>query len=249
MRRCTGFMCIMGMLCLLFCGNAYAQVNKADSSSQPNALKNSLSLFYGSIGKESPLFNGPEYYYYDPVIKGNAYYADINAFTPGSVTYDNVLFTGVPMLYDLYGDNVVAVLYNHFTKYTLVKDKVASFDFLDHHFVRIDTATYLADPTIKPGFYDEIYNGRSQVLVKWSKNIQTTNGGQSSETYFSQSKSYFIKKNNLYYSFSSQGTLLDILKDKKKELQQYIRANQIKYRDNPEEAMVKIASYYDHLIK
>ena len=78
--------------------------------------------------------------------------------------------------------------------------------------------------------------------------MQTSTGGlDGPESYFDPAIDYYIRKNNTYYSVSSQGSMLTILKDKKKELQQYIRANQIKFRKDPEEAMVKIASYYDHL--
>jgi len=83
---------------------------------------------------------------------------------------------------------------------------------------------------------------------KGQKNIQTsTSGILGPEAYFNPVKDYYVRKNNTYYSFSGQGSLLDVLKDKKKEIQQYIKANQIKFRQDPEEAMVKIASYYDHL--
>jgi hypothetical protein len=247
MRRCTFYPLITGILCLGICARVAGQVAPADNGSQQNALNNTVSLFYASIGKQSPLYNGTEYYFYDPIIKGNAYYSDVNAFTPGSVFYDNVHFTGVPMLYDIYGDQVVILLYNHFTKCTLIKDKVSSFDFLDHHFIRIDTVTFLNNPVIKPGYYDELYVGHLQVLARHSKSIQVSSAGQTSESYFNYSKDYYIRKNNIYYSFSSQGALIDILKDKKKEIQKYLKENQIKYRRNPEEAVVKIASYYDHL--
>ena len=247
MRRCTFYPLITGMLCLVINSRAIGQAAPVDSSSQKNALNNTVSLYYSSIGKQSALYNGTEYYFYDPIIKGNAYYADVNAFTAGSVFYDNIHFSGVPMLYDIYGDQVVVFLYNHFTKYTLIKDKVSNFDFLDHHFVRIDTVTFLNNPVIKPGYYDELYGGHLQILARHSKNIQTSSSGQTSESYFNYTKDYFIRKNNIYYSFSGQGALLDILKDKKKEIQKYLKENQIKYRRNPEEAMVKIASYYDHL--
>ena len=247
MRRCAFYLLITGILCVVVSMRVSGQVAPSDSSSQQNALNNTVSLFYSSIGKESPLFNGTEYYFYDPTIKGNAYYADVNAFTPGAVNYDNIEFRNVPMLYDIYADQVVILLYNNFSKLTLIKDKVSSFDFLNQHFVRIDTVTFLNNPAIKPGYYGELYNGHVQVLAKWSKNIQNSPITEAIESYFNAEKDFFIKKNNIYYSFSGQGALLDILKDKKKELQKYIKQNQIKYRRNPEEAMVKIASYYDHL--
>src|ERR1700733_231268 len=217
MRRCTFYPLITGMLCLVINSRAIGQAAPVDSSSQKNALNNTVSLYYSSIGKQSALYNGTEYYFYDPIIKGNAYYADVNAFTAGSVFYDNIHFSGVPMLYDIYGDQVVVFLYNHFTKYTLIKDKVSNFDFLDHHFVRIDTVTFLNNPVLKPGYYDELYGGHLQILARHSKNIQTSSSGQTSESYFNYTKDYFIRKNNIYYSFSGQGELLGILKDKRKE--------------------------------
>jgi hypothetical protein len=142
------------------------------------------------------------------------------------------------------------LLYNHFSKFSLVNQKVKSFDFLDHHFVNINADTLGVNTIIKTGFYDELYGGKSQVLVKRSANLQTTPGGAGGpETYFNLTVDYYVRKNNTYYPISSQGSLLSVFKDKKKELQQYIRSNEIKYRKEPEDAMVKIATYYDHLIK
>src|ERR1700744_3244078 len=108
MRRCTFLLLTTGLLCLMLNSVVMAQVTtSADTGSQQNAVKNARTLFYASVGKQSSLYNGTEYYLYDPNIKGNAYYADVNAFTPGSVTYNNTHFDGVPMLYDVYGDQVV----------------------------------------------------------------------------------------------------------------------------------------------
>ncbi len=248
MRKPIYLSLIVSLTCAVISQKSFAQVARTDSSSQQNALNNTLTLFYSSIGNQSPLYNGPEYYFYDPIIKGNAYFSNVNAFTPGSIFYDGLLFNGVPMLYDIYSDKVVVLLYNHFSKFSLIQERVKSFDFLDHHFININADTLNVNAVVKSGFYDELYNGKSQVLVKRSKNMQTTTGGlEGPESYFDPAVSYYIRKNNIYYSFSSQGSMLTVLKDKKKELQQYIRANQINFRKEPEEAMVKIASYYDHL--
>ena len=248
MRKPFYLSVIICLTCAIISKKSFAQVARTDSSSQQNALNNTLTLFYSSIGDQSPLFNGPEYYFYDPTLKGNAYFEDINAFAPGSVFYDGLLFKGVPMLYDLYTDKVVVLLYNHFSMFSLIPERVKSFDYLNHHFININADTLNNNTLIKSGFYDQLYHGKLEILAKRTKSIQTSSGGaQGTESYFSPSKDYFLKKNNIYHSFSSQGSLLDLLKDRKKELQQYIKANQIKYRANPEEAMVKIASYYDHL--
>jgi len=173
---------------------------------------------------------------------------DVNAFTTGAVYYDGSYYRGVPMLYDLYSDEIVVLLYNHFTKYSLLKNRVKSFDFLGHHFINISTDTINNKSELNSGFYDELYNGKTEVLAKRSKSIQTNSAGtMGADRYFSPDNDFYLRKNHTYYKISAQRELLSVLQDKKKELQQYIKANQIKFRSNPEEAMVKIATYYDHL--
>jgi hypothetical protein len=235
------------LIILLFTGKSFAQLMGTDSSSQQPAFNNAISLFNASLGEQAPLYNGPEYYFYDHTIKGNAYFMDINTFTAGAVFYDGQSFNNVQMLYDLYSDDVAVLLYNHFQKIYLLKPKVKNFDFLGHHFVNINTDTINNKSDIKSGYYDELYNGKEQVLVKRTKSIQTTSSLVGLEKYFSPAIDYYIRKGKVYYSFSSQGQLLDILKDRKKEIQQYIKANKIKFRDDREQAMVKIVSYYDHI--
>jgi hypothetical protein len=235
------------LIILLFTGKSFAQLMSIDSSSQQPAFNNAVSLFSTSLGEQAPLYNGPEYYFYDHNIKGTAYFMDVNTFTAGAVFYDGQSFKNVQMLYDLYSDDVAVLLYNNFLKFYLLKPKVKNFDFLGHHFVNINTDTVGINSVIKSGYYDELYNGKEQVLVKRTKSIQTTSSLLGLEKYFSPSIDYYLRKDKVYYNFSSQGQLLNILKDRKKEIQQYIKANQIKFRDDREQAMVKIVSYYDHI--
>ncbi|WP_428328185.1 hypothetical protein [Mucilaginibacter sp.] len=248
MRRPLYLFLTVYLACLCVSQNAQAQIASIDSSSQQNALNNAVGLYNAAIGNQAPIYTGAEYYFYDPHIKGNAYFLENNGFTPGNIYYDRALYKNVSMLYDLNLDQVVVLLPKHISKFSLVKERVKNFDYLGHHFININTDTLSPNTPLKSGFYDQLYNGKTQILVKRSKSIQTSAGGSTIETFFTSSKDYYIKKDNVYYSIgSSQGSILNILKDKKKELRQYIRANDIAYRDNPEEAMVKIATYYDHL--
>ena len=235
------------LLCAFFCQNAFAQAALSDSSSQQNALNNAVSLYNTSLGNQAPIYTGPEYYFYDPHIKGTAYFNDVNSFTKGSVYYDGIVYNNIAMLYDLNLDQVVVLLPSHISKFTLLKERVKSFDFLGNHFININADT-MANTPLSSGYYNQLYNGKCEILGKYSKSIQTTTSTLSGlENYFDHSKIYYLKKNKVYQSFSSKGSLLDILKDKKKELKKYIKTNNIVYKDNPEEAMVKITAWYDHL--
>jgi hypothetical protein len=248
MRKFNLLLVLMVVISIASANFCFAQILPGDSSSQQSALSSAVTLYNTSIGEESGLYNGPEYYSHDPTVKGNAYFMDVNAFASGAVYYDGSYYRGVPMLYDLYDDAVVVLLYNHFTKYSLLKYRVKSFDFLGHHFININTDTIDNKAGLKSGYYDQLYNGKSEILAKRSKSIQTNSAGtMGADRYFSPDNDFYLRKNHIYYKISGQRELLSALQDKKKELQQYIKANQIKFRSNPEEAMVKIATYYDHL--
>ncbi|MDR6941697.1 hypothetical protein [Mucilaginibacter pocheonensis] len=232
--------------CIIICKRSQAQIIASDTSQQP-ALGHIIDNYNTAINEQSRLYNGPEYDLYNPNIKGNAYFTDLNEFARGTVTYDGIFYKNVPMMYDMYKDVIVVLLYNKFSRYSLLSERVESLDLLNHHFIYIKTDSLNANAGISTGFYDQLYNGSLEVLVKRSKALQNTTGTNTIETYFTSSKSFYLKKGNSYYSIGSQSTMLKILNDKKKELQQYIKANKIKFKKTPEEALVAIAARYDEL--
>jgi len=219
----------------------------AQTGTDSTGLSLVIANYNTAIGQQSHLYNGPEYEFYDPLIKGNAYVFDNKTFTPGSVKYGTGVYRDIPMLYDLNKDVVVVLLYNHFTKFSLLNERVHEFWLLNHHFIRLN-ADSMGKGALATGFYDQLYQGKSVgIIVKRAKSIQTTTGNNTIESFFSETKDYYVKKGNNYLGFSGKGGLLDIFKDKKKELRQYIKTNNLDFRENLEQAIVSAATYYDHI--
>ena len=234
--NCITFFCITG--------HCYSQQSPVDSA----AVDYTAHYFNESIGHSSRLYNGPEYIYADPRFKGNAFFGDISSWRDGSVNYDGIIYQNVPMLYDIYRHVIVVRMYNNFSSFSLLNERIADFDLNGHHFVNIHTSGSDNLTGIRPDIYDQLYNGRSEILANYDKNIQTnTSSVTGIETYYLFKTSYYLKKGDSYYSFGNLGSMLSILKDKKKEITQYIKKSQIKFKDNPAEAIVKIAAYYDQL--
>ncbi|MFI5158215.1 MAG: hypothetical protein ACHQF4_05075 [Sphingobacteriales bacterium] len=203
--------------------------------------------FYKKIGPQSRLYNGMQHDQYDPHIKGNAYFNDIDSLTKGSVFYDGYLYTNENMMYDIYKDEVVIVIYNNFMRISLISEKVRDFDLLNQHFIYLKNDPANSN-SLKSGFYDELYGGKIQVLSKKTKSIQNSTDYTGNITpYFLPAKDYYLLKNGKYYTVNSQGAFLDALSDHKKEVKQFIRSNSIKFKKAPEQAMTAIAAYYDHL--
>lgn len=235
-------------ICVIICRASVAQTYLGDTAGRKVALANAVNIYNKGIGIQAPVFTGPEFYFYDPHIKGSAFFLDVNGFTEGSVVYNGYLYKHISMLYDVNLDEVIVLLPNRISKFSLLKERVTSFDFLNNHFVNINADTLGSNVLSKSGYYNQLYHGKIWVLGRYSKSVQTTTNTLTGlEDYFSLSKSYYLKKNNIYYKIGSQSSMLDVLKDKKKELKQYIKENSIKYKDDPEAAMAKIAAWYDHL--
>jgi hypothetical protein len=243
----------INMLCFLstlFIGKSFGQTTSGDSSVLQNAVAQTTSGFYKAIGEESRLYNGHEFLPYDPRIKNNALFPyDVKSWEPGEVNYDGIIYKNVPMMYDVNKDVVIVLLYNKFSMFTLLSARVHDFSFDNHHFIRIDANQINDDKSgLTAGFYEQLYGGKIEILAKRQKTLQnSSNAVAAPETWFIAANDYYLRKGNTYYKVGSKGSVLNVLKDKKNELQQYLKQNHIKYGDNPEDAMAKMASYYDRL--
>jgi hypothetical protein len=233
---------------ILFTKNASAQTVVADSLSQTQtAYTNITDNFYTAIGPQSRLYNGKEYNAYDRNFIGNAYLMDIDEWHTGTVLYDGYVYKNIQLRYDLYKDAVIVFLYKSSLLVSLPSEKVASFDVLDHHFINIKNNPAVPS-SVKTGFYDELYSGKTQVLARRMKDLQNqTDIAGGIKSYFRPTVDYYVLKNGEYYTVNSKSTFLDVFKDKKKEIQQFIKSNSIKFKKTQEQAMVKIAAYYDHI--
>ncbi|HVW12978.1 MAG TPA: hypothetical protein VHB54_04100 [Mucilaginibacter sp.] len=233
----------------LICSESFAQEAQSDSTFLKNALAQTVSNFNTSMGEQARLYNGHEYLPYDRAIQGNALYPPAaSSLEPGEVNYEGFLYKKVPMMYDIYKDEVVVLLYNKFSMFSLLSERVHDFTLLGHHFVRIDADTINDDKSgIGTGFYDQLYGGNNiEVLARRIKTIQnSSNAAIKLETYFVEKNEYYVRKGKTYYKVGGKGSFLNVLKDKKAQLQRYIKDQQIDYRANPELAMAQLAAYYD----
>ncbi|MDO3645072.1 hypothetical protein [Mucilaginibacter sp. L3T2-6] len=242
----------LSLVVIIFCAflgtNCSAQAARADSSSQQVAFNNAVAFYNNALNIQAPVYSGPEYYFYDPHIKGNAYYQDSNGFSKGSVYFDGTLYNNMSLLYDVNTDQLVGLFPNHISKFILHKEKVTAFDYLGSHFINISKDTLPDNTALEPAYYRQLYAGKSEVLARYTKSMQTsTSTSNLVEYYFSVKNYFYIRKNNVFHSVSGKGSVLSLFKERKAALRKFIKDNNIDFKDKPEEAMVKVANWYDHL--
>lgn len=250
MKKCISRISILWLLSIICVNQSFGQ-SAQDSTYLNNTQARVIANYNKSIGQQSRLYNGIEYEPYDRTVQGAPLYPlDALTWEPGEVNYDGITYKDVPMKYDIYRDVLVALLYNHFSPYVLLKERVRDFSLRGLHFVRVETDSLAVNRSeINSGYYEQLYGGKLEVLAKRSKTMQSSPNVTVNEIYiyFLSHNEYYLKKGNDYHKVSSESSFLKILKDKKPQLQQFIKDNNIRFRKDPEAAMVKIAAYYDRL--
>jgi hypothetical protein len=220
--------------------------NKVNTPATLPVIVKAGDVYNPFIEKQSRLYNGIEHSGYSFRIKGHAYFIEKELQT-GTVVYDELEFANVRMIYDLLKDQVIVQHYNGFSRVGLVSEKVKEFSLYNHHFIRL-IADSLSHSPLLTGFYDEVYNGRLNVLVKRGKFIEERIKDEL-EREFMPLDLFFIQKEGIYYQVKNYKGLLAVLKDRSKDVKQYLRKNRIKYRKGAENAIVKAVVYYDLLNK
>ena len=233
---------ILKLVCIgvliMFILPVYAQ-NSLSTDTLSSAF--ARSVFAKASSAQSRLNNGREYVPTNPRIKGHPFF-ETNAWTEGDLVYDGAEFKNVKMLYDLEKDEVVVLNFLLPNKLSLVKLKVESFRIHQHQFIYLQTDSLKKKSS--GGFYELLYDKGIAVLAKRKKEIKVINN-TNRDASFNQANEYFFMKDKTLYPVKTLGSVLKLLEITKADIQQHFRKNEIVFQDNPEKAMVSIASYYD----
>ena len=204
-----------------------------------------IKTYYQSIKENAPFFNGAEYTGHGQNIIGHAFFGNGNAYN-GFLEYDGVLYNNVSMQYDIVDD---AIIISDFTNNYFIKlntRKIGTFSLGNSVFVQ--PAFYKIKENIPgEGFYQQLYNGFTTVLVKQRKQVVYKATAEETIARFVQYNSYYIKKGLNYLPVSRKKDILEIYDDRKNEIRKFIEDNKLNFRKNPVTMLEKIAAYYDQI--
>jgi len=232
--------CIAFAVLLFFSLAVFAQDFIPDSVVYKIALDRTISFNNSLATKTSGLYTGSLYVrdYYN--IKGHPFF-ETDSLQKGDVFYNGVLYRNVDLLYDLSHDNLVTK-YSDDANLVLVREKIAYFKIQSHLFVA-------GSDVLGKEFYEVLYTGKVELLVQRKKELVPWSKTMEFAAAFSQTNSYFIYKDSSYQKVNSKQELMEVLKDKKAELKNFISASKLDFRKNFETALLRTAIYYDQLTK
>lgn len=220
----------------------------ADSSSSSpyqKSLASSLKL-YDSVNVWSQhLYNGALYYVYDAKSEDHQFFLSRD-WIKGSLTYDDQYYNDILLKYDIAKDLLVMRHFEGEGHLSLQNDRVSSFEIDGHQFTRFQSGKGV-NANMRTTFYDILYDGKTRVLARRSKDRLTKIENMTVVAQFFERSQYYLLKNGTLAVVRSKKSVLDLLFDKKKELKKYLRVNKIRFSENREEVIAKMAIRYDEL--
>jgi hypothetical protein len=221
---------------------ANAQNLSADTPMYTADAQQAIDNYNTAIAYQSEIYNGAAYAMYPAASRGSAYFNDAIFAMPGAIRYNGIVYKNIPLLYDMYADVFVAAQRN--ILFVLRPDRLSDVYLHGHHFIKL---SFQKDQNLTPGFYDELYSGKSQVLVKRARQVNNITSAQTIETIYENEDVIYIKKDNNYYKVDGKHSVLNVFKDKKRQLSRFLSDKGIRYKNDKEAGIVKLAIYYDQL--
>lgn len=225
---------------------SHAQSSPVDTLAFEERAVFAIDYYNKNISEQAEIYNGPEYIFLPRATKGTPYLENRFEFTNSAIKYNGTWYSNVPILYDTYKDVLVATQPQNQAKYILHEEYLTDFILFGHHFVHLN-AIDGDQGKLRKGFYEQLYAGKTIVIGKFEKGRVETTSTQGIEVVFDDKQAYYIKKGGTIYNVSSKGSVLNVFKDKKKELNTYLSRNNINYKENKGLAMAKLAAYYDQI--
>lgn len=240
---------ILSSLLYIVCYQSFGQ--SKDSKEDPISVSTKfLQDEHTTRFKEhSNLYNGPEYIDYSRkyFLKTGHQFFFSDSPQQGAVYYNGRYFPNVNLWYDLVLDQVV--LLHPSTSYTprLVDEHVSSFLIDGRRFLRLISDS-ITNNNIQTGYYQVLVDNNIQILAKRVKlfNERLEQGNKNVE-FYSKDK-YYLRKNNLYYLIYNKSSILKYMTDHEKEIQKFIKSNQLKFSKKSRELdIIELAEYYNTL--
>ena len=226
--------------------NTIAQNPDPGSDTDSSIIKNVISFYDKAIGEQSHLYNGKEYISYPYQFSEGHPFFLWDSWQNGELIYEGTLYKDVSILYDIVRDEVVILHFNNVTKMSLIKEKIKSFTLPGHTFIQI-VADSIHSSVITKGFYELLYAGKDSLLSKRTKNTQILYRQSFPELKVFSKDHYYLKKDNKYYTVNNENSFLHQFDNKKKEIRSYKKQNRLSFKNDPENAMIKIMTYHDQL--
>lgn len=205
-----------------------------------------LQSYYRFIKENAAIFSGSAYLPRGTEITGHPFYQE-DSLQTGSLVCQGIVYDNIPLKYEIFDDALILKDYSQNYFIRLNGSKIAAFTINQDSFIQ---PSY-DDPALEadhPGFYQRIYNGASEVLVKHKKVLLYKTTIDKTLTWYEPYKFYYIRKGNEWFNISSRNDVVKAYGDKKQEIRRFLSGKE-KFKKNPEGLLKATAAFYEELTR
>jgi hypothetical protein len=173
-------------------------------------------------------------------------YLDTKQYREGTLCFDGRLYPHVIMRLNVYTDELVLLSPDSRFSVVVSPERVDSVAFPAYTvFYNGPEQTQAGLPD--RGYHVRLYNGGHTVWKREVKFIDRVTNGMDIEAIFTSRTRYYICKDGRCQSAGNKRSLLKLFAPKKKELNQYIKQQRLNFKNAPDEAIVRLTTYYESL--
>jgi hypothetical protein len=220
---------------------SFGQQMPPDTTFLTSAKENQVKLYTEFIQGQTRLNNGSEYRDYFSHNEEHPYFG-IDDWSYGTIIYDEEIYENIPMFYDLSRDKVISEHSLNGAKLELISEKIKYFTLGSHTFVRLEQDSA---KTITPGFHERLYDGKIKVYVRREKSLQQKVESNNIIFNFDQRNRVYILKEGVYYPVRSKKSVLEVLNDRRQDVRAFISKNGGIRKNDRENAIARVAAFYD----
>lgn len=210
-------------------------------------MKNAIHLYNHFTDGNAAIFNGPQYIFYIFKMEGNPYFVT-GSYTNGWVGYNGHVYNPVSIFYDIERNQLVLLNADSLSNIVMHNEFIDSFHLSGHTFISLKEDH--KQNLYNTGFYDLLYNGHIQLLVRRIKTVQDKIEGLELIRVFYTKDRFYIHKGGIYYLVSNKKDVFRLLPDKKHEIKKMMRKKHLKLRGNTfESSLEEVTAFYDQLIR
>ena len=227
--------------CLSIC-NIYSQkqadtiVVEINGKTYLDSVKNHASIFSGRQEQR---------YIYKTT---NHPYLDTVQFRVGTLSVDGCVYHDVALRLNQNVEELVILSPNRIFS-VLVPREYLDYAIIDSLYIVYHKPVSADGKDLPEGYYVRVYNGETQVWKRKVSFLTSKVVSQMVEYMFESNTKRYILIDGSYYPVTNKNSVLKLFASKKKELKRMLKYTGLKYRDDPEKAIIALSRYYDELNK
>jgi len=209
-----------------------------DNQSGPASASFLPDPYYRSFNVSLPVYNGRVFDPYASDIKGYALIPEVR-WAAITVLYDGIWYN-VTGRYDCHADQLILRNPDSTCLFVPNRDRVSQFMMDGRTFLKMDSGI---NASFK-GYYEMIADGPLTVYAKRGMLLHEDISGTVVEREFIPENFYYIRKNAKFYPVRTKSNLFALIPEKKNQVQKELKNQQIKFRRDPEAAILIAAGLY-----